>query len=110
MVDNTSRELSSLPWLYKSHTHSRNKQKKPSSKNSGNLLLFSGLESKGGKLHVFASAEHISTSAPLKYLFEKEAESWIYFVRHQKGLVTPFCLPAIYLIYMYKKDLALDNL
>ena len=29
IVHNTSRELSSLPWLYKSHKRSRNKQKSP---------------------------------------------------------------------------------
>ena len=75
-----SRELRSLHKLYKSHKCSRDKQKSPYSKKGRNHLLFLGLESKIGRLHVLAAEEQNTTSTQLKDLFVKEADSLVHYV------------------------------
>ena len=52
-----SKRHSSFPRLYKSHMHSRNKQKSVYNKKSGNDLLFSDLESKIERIHVLTAEE-----------------------------------------------------
>ena len=77
ITHNMSRELSYRQWLYKSHKNSRNKQKSPYSKKGGSHLLFSGLESKGGRLHVLTAEEQTPTSALLKSCSGKRWIPWL---------------------------------